>query len=134
MINNKNIKDDGKKLYVSDEELCVDELYSKTVEFLHGHVYWLNEYKDTQHTDGYRAECYQKWFEHREKVRKVIMTSHLTTDERFVMIATYLYDDYPTPDKVAERTGYTKAEVTKYHAKGFVKAAKKLQQNKMINI
>ena len=65
MINNKNLKDDGKKLYVSDEELCVDELYSKTVEFLHGHVYWLNEYKDTQHTDEYRA---------------AIRTEHLTSD------------------------------------------------------
>lgn len=134
MMKSNVLKDDGKKLYASDEELVVDKLYNQTVEFLHGHVYYLNEYKDVQHSDEYRAESYQKWFEHREKVRKMIMTSHLTTDERFVMIATYLYDDYPTFEKVAERTGYTKAEALRYHAKGFVKVAKRLQQSKMINI
>ena len=38
MMKSNVLKDDGKKLYASDDELVVDKLYNQTVEFLHGHV------------------------------------------------------------------------------------------------
>lgn len=125
---NKEVKDANKKLYISDDELAVDDIYSKVQAFLTCHVYYINAYKDTQNSDAYRAEMYSNFLMHRAKVRHAIEQSGLTDDEKLVMEAYYLGDNYCNYRMCAERTGYTEKEVARLHAKGFVKVADRLQR------
>ena len=128
MLNMKEKKEAEKKLYVSDEELAVDYIYSKVHEYLTAHVYYINQYKDVQNDNTRRAEMYNKFLIHRANVRHVIEQSGLTDDEKFVMEAYYLGDNYCNYRMCAERTGYTEKEVARLHAKGFVKVANRLQK------
>ena len=128
MINKNELKDTNKKLYISDDELAVDNIYSKVQEYLTAHVYYINQYKDVQNDKTRRAEMYNKFLIHRANVRHVIEQSGLTDDEKFVMEAYYLGDNYCNYRMCAERTGYTEKEVARLHAKGFVKVANRLQK------
>lgn len=128
MINMKEKKEAEKKLYFSDEELAVDYIYSKVQEYLTAHVYYINQYKDVQNDKTRRAEMYNKFLIHRANVRHVIEQSGLTDDEKFVMEAYYLGDNYCNYRMCAQRTGYTEKEVARLHAKGFVKVANRLQK------
>lgn len=129
MINTNKKKDEGKKLYISDEELAVDDLYIKVQKYLTAHVYYINQYKDTRHSNAYRAEAYNNFLINRANVRHAIEQSGLTDRERFVMTAYYVDDRYNNYKVVAQRTGYSEQEVAKLHARAFVKIAKKLQRS-----
>lgn len=133
MINKNEVKDANKKLYISDEELAVDDIYSKAQAFLTGHVFYINEYKGTQHSDAYRADMYSKFLMHRAQVRHAIEQSGLTEAERNVMWAYYMGDDYANYKVCAQRTGYSEKEVAKLHASAFVKVTNKLQRSGKIN-
>lgn len=126
---NKEVKDANKKLYISDDELAVDDIYSKAQAYLTGHVYYINAYKDTQNSAAYRAEMYSKFLMHRANVRHAIEQSGLTEEERHVMWAYYMGDDYANYKVCAQRTGYTEKEVAKLHASAFVKVTKRLQRS-----
>lgn len=128
MINMKEKKEAEKKLYVSDEELDVDYIYIKVQEYLTAHVYCINEYKDVRHSNAYRAEMYNKFLINRANARHAIEQSGLTDDEKLVMEAYYLGDNYCNYRMCAQRTGYTEKEVARLHAKGFVKVANRLQR------
>ena len=129
MINKNEFKDTNKKLYVSDDELAVDNIYSKVQAFLTGHVYYINAYKDTQNSDAYRSEMYSKFLMHRAQVRHMIEHSGLTEQERNVMWAYYMGDDYANCKVCAQRTGYSEKDVAKLHASAFVKVTNRLQRS-----
>ena len=133
MTNKNEVKDANKKLYISDEELAVDDIYSKAQAFLTGHVFYINAYKDTQNSDAYRADMYSKFLMHRANVRHAIEQSGLTEAERNVMWAYYMGDDYANYKVCAQRTGYSEKEVAKLHASAFVKVTNKLQRSGKIN-
>ena len=128
MLNTRERKEAEKKLYISDEELDVDALYTKVQEYLTAHVYYIRQYKDVQNDKARRAEMYNKFLIHRADVRHVIQQSGLTDAEKLVMEAYYLGDNYCNYRMCAERTGYTEKEVARLHAKGFVKVANRLQR------
>ena len=128
-MTNKEVKYANKKLYVSDDELAVDDIYSKVQAFLTGHVYYINAYKDTQNSDADRAEMYSKFLMHRAQVRHAIEQSGLTEQERNVMWAYYMGDDYANCKVCAQRTGYNEKEVAKLHASAFVKVTNRLQRS-----
>ena len=128
MINFKEKKEEAKKLYISDEELAVDEIYSKVQGYLTAHVYYFNEFKDLRHSDGQRDFAYMNYSACRANVRQVIEFSGLTDDEKFIMLAYYLDAKYNNYKTCAQRTGYSEKEVARLHARAFVKVAKELQR------
>lgn len=128
MINFEDKKEETKKLYVSDEELAVDEIYSKVQGYLTAHVYYFNEFKDLRHSDEQRAFAYMNYSACRANVRQVIEFSGLTDDEKFIMLAYYLDNKYNNYKTCAQRTGYSEKEVARLHARAFVKVAKELQR------
>ena len=128
MINITEKKEETKKLYISDEELAVDEIYSKVQGYLTAHVYYFNESKDLRHSDEQRAFAYMNYSACRANVRQVIEFSGLTDDEKFIMLAYYLDDKYNNYKTCAQRTGYSEKEVARLHARAFVKVAKELQR------
>lgn len=70
---------------------------------------------------------YNKVYDH---VKQLLLNSNLTDTECRVMIAKYLYRDYPTFATVARRTRMTQSAAVKAYRCAFVKVAAHIENNK----
>ena len=175
MMLQNNVQDDGEKLYLSEEEYVVDNIYDNTLDELQSAVQawklverkWDRFYEKKMQLSAAGAIRYDNPLgckvqssnsttldkqiiklleleeEYNESVRyynqmydyvkQLILDSNPTDTECRVMIAKYLYRDYPTFDTVARRTHMTQSAAFKAHRRAFVKIAAHIENNKSID-